>query len=186
MHVFIEAAQLVIPSVDAMVVRLVDTSVVQSSMQVLQRGPYLVTAALNRIWAGTERQMLFHETLLVWVKTPKVKPAMSRPSREVRDGAEVYARCIRSVAPLDQAAPIGRHERRQNAVAQPLRRHRVNRIECIHDDLLRWGCHRRKRSVLCEVQNRVRSSYAATYVPAHDASLSRFALKRTSHYCGNV
>ena len=98
--------------------------------------------------------MTFHEVPRVSIKRPRAKRAMPRSPREVRDAAEVDACRGGSVAPRGQAAPIGRHERCRGAVAQPLRVRRVNGTECIHDDVLRWGAHRRRCVFSCEAQRR--------------------------------
>ena len=173
-HVLVKAAQFGINHIYLMDFGL-NTAISQNNLQMLQCGPDLVTAALHWIWAGTAWQMLLHEALRLLFKSAKIKSATSRPQSEVRDGAEICARSIRGVLPPDQAVPIGRHELRQGAVAQPLRWQRVNEIVCIHDDLLKWGCYHRRHKFLCKVQNRVDATLATAFVPIREARPKDFA-----------
>ena len=110
-HVLVKSAQLDINRVYPMVFGL-NAGFNQNNLQMLQCRPDLVTATLDWIWAGTARKMILHEALRLLFKSAKIKSVTSRPQREVRNGAEIHARGIRGVLPLDQAAPIRWYELR--------------------------------------------------------------------------
>ena len=108
-HVFIEPAQLKFDGIAAIVVRL-DTGVGKNGPQLPQRSPDLMPAALHWVRAGALRQMLIQEAIGVAAKMAKVESAPSRPPCEVSDATKVHAHRTGGLAPLNQVAPIRRHE----------------------------------------------------------------------------
>ena len=122
LHVLVVAVQRLFDRVDPMAVVSAIPAVAENDAQMPQRRSNLVAAAMRRGRAGAAWQVLIDEPADSVIEVVQGNAAADGPSREVREAAEVRPRRARRVAPLGQAAPIGRHERRQRTGAQPRRR----------------------------------------------------------------
>jgi len=148
----------------------------QSDQQLTKSGSNLMTAALHRRRAGAAGQVFVNEALDDLVgKVSNTNAAATRPVRKMRHAVHVHTHRPGRVVSIDQAAHVGRHEQREIAVAQPRRRHRMNGLERIHGDLLKWGCPRRRRLLLCAVQTSLAPPQALTRLVVSAVTDDKFA-----------
>ena len=113
--------------------------------------------------------------LALFAKVMQVNPMAARPVREVRHAVHVHAHCIGRVVSVDQTTDVGRYERCEIAVAKPRRRHRMKRLEGIHEYLLKWGCHRRRYQLLCEVQTSLATTQVLIRLVVREVRAGEFA-----------
>ncbi|WP_231497761.1 MULTISPECIES: hypothetical protein, partial [unclassified Methylibium] len=174
-HVSVEALQLILDRVGSVAADQ-RAGVDQRGQQLPQRSPDLMTDALYRRRAIAARQVLVKEVPddLV-VKILRANSAPASPAGEVDDAAHVRVHRAVRIAPLEEAAHVGRYEGRQIAVAQPRCGHRMNGLERIQEALLKWGCHRRRRLLLCEVQTSIAAPVALTRFALLEGSNDKFA-----------
>jgi hypothetical protein len=135
-----------------------------------------MAAALHWRRAGAVRQMFVNEPPNSLIsKVSQVNPTAARPVREVRHAVHVHGHCIGRVMSVDQPTNVGRYERCKIAVAKPRRRHRMKGLEGIHEDLLKWVCHRRRYQLLCEVQTSFATPQALMRSVVREVRANEFA-----------
>ena len=126
--------------------------------------------------AGAVGQMFVNEAPDNFIsKVTQVNPMAARPVREVRHAVHVHAHCVGRVVSVDQTTDVGRYERCEIADAKPRRRHRMKGLEGIHDDLLKWGCHRRRYQLLCEVETSLATPQALIRLVVREVRADEFA-----------
>jgi hypothetical protein len=105
----------------------------------------------------------------------QVNAVAPRPVCEVRHAVQVLAHRVGRVMSIDQSTHIGRDKRREIALAQPRCRHRMNGLECIHGNLLKWGWPHRRRLFLCEVQTSLALQQVLVCLGVREVNDDKFA-----------
>jgi hypothetical protein len=122
-----------------------------NALEMSQRRLHGVASSLHRPGASASHKMPVDEALDVLLGRGWLEPS-TRPVPEVCKAVEIQPHRAWCVALPAQAVPVCLSKGTNSAGTQPPSRDWCQRIEDVHEDLLKWRCHIRRSDILCEVQ----------------------------------